>query len=77
MATFSTSAEVVRLAENPLKRGQGKRLPPSFVLASNSESSRHPTRGRGAHAVRVIRGVRGRVVRSVIKNSVDGMPAKI
>lgn len=33
MATFSTSAEVVRPAENPLKRGQGKRLPPSFVLA--------------------------------------------
>ena len=33
MATFSTSAEVVTPAENPLKRGQGKRLPPSFVLA--------------------------------------------
>jgi len=33
MATFSTSAEVLTPAENPLKRGQGKRLPPGFVLA--------------------------------------------
>jgi hypothetical protein len=34
MATFSTSAEVVKPAENPLKRGQRKCLPPSFVLAN-------------------------------------------
>lgn len=33
MATFSTSAEVLTPAENPLKRGQGKVLPPGFVLA--------------------------------------------
>ena len=33
MATFSTSAEVLAPAENPLKRGQGKVLPPGFVLA--------------------------------------------
>ena len=36
-----------------------------------------PISGSGANAVRVIRGVRGQVVRSVIKNSVDGMPANI
>lgn len=33
MATFSTFAEVVTPAENPLKRKQGKRLPRGFVLA--------------------------------------------
>ena len=33
MATFSTSAAVLVPAENPLKRGQGKVLPPGFVLA--------------------------------------------
>jgi hypothetical protein len=33
MATFSTSAEVLTPAENPLKRGQGKLMPPGFVLA--------------------------------------------
>jgi hypothetical protein len=33
MATCSTSADVVTPAENPLERGQGKRLPPGFVLA--------------------------------------------
>jgi hypothetical protein len=33
MATFSTSAEVLTPAENPLKRGQGKVLPRGFVLA--------------------------------------------
>ena len=33
MATFSTSAEVLKPAENPLKRGQGKVLPSGFVLA--------------------------------------------
>jgi hypothetical protein len=33
MATFSTSAEVLTPAENPLKRGQGKVLPAGFVLA--------------------------------------------
>ena len=33
MATFSTSAEVLRPAENPLKRGRERVLPPGFVLA--------------------------------------------
>lgn len=33
MATFSTSAEVLTPAENPLKRDQGKILAPGFVLA--------------------------------------------
>jgi hypothetical protein len=33
MATFSTSAEVLTPAENPRKRGQGKLMPPGFVLA--------------------------------------------
>lgn len=33
MATFSTSAEVLTTAENPLKRGQGGISPPGFVLA--------------------------------------------
>ena len=33
MATFSTSAEVLTPAENPLKRSQGKVMPPGFVLA--------------------------------------------
>jgi hypothetical protein len=33
MAAFSTSAEVLTPADNPLKRGQGKRLPRGFVLA--------------------------------------------
>jgi hypothetical protein len=33
MATFSTSAEVLTPAENPLKRGQGALTPRGFVLA--------------------------------------------
>lgn len=33
MATFSTSAEVLTPAENPLKRDQGKILARGFVLA--------------------------------------------
>ncbi len=33
MATFSTSAEVLTPAENPLNRDQGKVLPPGFVVA--------------------------------------------
>jgi hypothetical protein len=33
MATFSTSAEVLTPAGNPLKRGQGKISPQGFVLA--------------------------------------------
>jgi hypothetical protein len=33
MAVFSTSAEVLRPAVNPLKRGEGMRVPRGFVLA--------------------------------------------
>jgi hypothetical protein len=33
MAAFSTFAEVLTPAENPLNRGQGRVLPPGFVLA--------------------------------------------
>jgi hypothetical protein len=33
MATFSTSAEVLTPAENPLRKGQGAIVPPGFVLA--------------------------------------------
>jgi hypothetical protein len=33
MATFSTTAEILTPVYSPLKRGQGKALPPGFVLA--------------------------------------------